>query len=238
MKTIKFLIALVLFAAGQTFAAKTEDRPVSGFHAVDVSGSYDVYITQGNTETVKIEAPNDVIKLVLTEVKNGTLRIYSKENTSWRNIFKNHNIFNNKKVVVYVTVKNIDGISLSGSGHVTFKDGLNANGNMHLQLSGSGSVQGKLTTKDLDAGISGSGSLKLSGSGENQNVHVSGSGSYSARDFKSANVNASVSGSGGATVYASNSLNAHVSGSGGVHYGGNPKNISKSKSGSGSINQF
>lgn len=235
MKTIKILMALVLFAAVQAFAADTENRPVSGFHAVDISGSYDVYINQGNTEAVRVEAPGDIIKLVLTEVKNGTLRIYNKENTNWRNIFNHNNIFNNKKVVVYVTVKNIDGISLSGSGHVNFKDGLNANGNMHLQLSGSGNVQGKLTAKDLDAGISGSGSLKLSGSSENQNVHVSGSGSYSARDFTSANVNVSVSGSGGATVYASNSLNAHVSGSGGVHYSGSPKNVSKSKSGSGSI---
>jgi hypothetical protein len=47
-----------------------------------------------------------------------------------------------------------------------------------------------------------------------------------------------VSGSGNAAVYVSNSLNAHVSGSGGVHYGGNPKNVSKSKSGSGSINHW
>lgn len=238
MRTIKIFIALLMFIdIGQTYASNVENRPVSGFHAVDVSGSYDVYITQGNAEAVKVEAPGDIIKLVLTEVKNGTLRIYNKENTNWRNIFNHHNIFNNKKVVVYVTVKNIDGISLSGSGHVTFKDGLKTS-NMRLQLSGSGNVQGKLTAKDLDAGISGSGSLKLSGSGENQNVHVSGSGNYSARDFNSANVNVSVSGSGNAAVYVSNSLNAHVSGSGGVHYGGNPKNVSKSKSGSGSINHW
>ncbi|HWZ34591.1 MAG TPA: head GIN domain-containing protein [Mucilaginibacter sp.] len=231
MKTIKILIALVLFAAGQTFAANIEDRHLSGFHAVDAAGPFDVYITQGNTETVKVDAPDDVIKNVLTDVRSGTLRIYTKEHFSWKNIF------NNKKVVIYITVKSIDNINLTGSGNVTFKDGLNAT-DMRLHVSGSGNIQGKLTAKALDASISGSGNLKLSGAAENQNVGVSGSGNYSARDLNSANANVSVSGSGNASVYASTGLNAHVSGSGGVHYGGNPKNVSKSKSGSGSISSW
>lgn len=231
MKTIKILVALVLFAAGQAFA-NTEDRPVSNFHAIESSGSFDVYITQGNTEAVKVDAPEDVIGKILTEVKDGTLRIYTKEKFSWKNIF------NNKKVSIYVTVKSVDAISLSGSGNVNFKDGLTARGDMHLHISGSGNVQGKLTAKSLDASVSGSGNLRLSGSAENQNASVSGSGNYSARDFTSANVNVSVSGSGNAAVYASESINARVSGSGGVHYGGNPKNVSKSKSGSGSINSW
>ena len=38
---------------------KTEDRHLSGFHAVDVGGSFDVYITQGSTESVKVEAPEE-----------------------------------------------------------------------------------------------------------------------------------------------------------------------------------
>jgi len=232
MKTLKILAAVMLLFAAQTFAASTEDRPVSGFHAVDAAGSFDVYITQGNTEAVKVEAPDDVIKNVMTEVKNGTLRIYNKQQMSWKNIF------NNKKVVVYVTLKTVDGVSLSGSGNVTFKDGLNAAGNMRVQVSGSGNMQGKLTAKALDAGVSGSGNLKLSGGAENQNINVSGSGNYSARDFTSANVNVSVSGSGNAAVYASESINAHVSGSGDVRYGGNPKNVAKSKSGSGSVSSF
>lgn len=232
MKTLKILVALVLLCAVQTFAADTEDRPVSGFHAVESSGSFDVFITQGSTESVKVEAPDDVIKSVLTEVKDGTLRIYTKEKFNWKNIF------NNKKVLVYVTVKNIDAISLSGSGSVAFKDGLNANGNARIHVSGSGSIQGKLTAKALDASVSGSGSLKLAGSAQDQNVSVSGSGGYSAREFNSANVNVSVSGSGSASVFASETLNAHVSGSGGVHYGGNPKNVSKSKSGSGSVSAW
>jgi phage baseplate assembly protein gpV len=232
MKTIKILVALILLGAGQTFAAATEDRPVSGFHAVESSGSFYVYITQGSTESVKVEAPDDVIKNVLTEVKDGTLHIYTKEKFTWKNLF------NNKKVSVYVTVKNIDAISLSGSGSVTFKDGINTSGNASVHVSGSGNISGKLTAKALDASVSGSGNLKLSGSAHDQNVSVSGSGGYSARDFTSSNVSVSVSGSGSASVYASENLNAHVSGSGGVHYGGNPKNIAKSKSGSGSVSAW
>jgi hypothetical protein len=232
MKTIKIFMALLLFIGiGHTYAATVEDRHLSGFHAVDASGSFDVYITQGNTESVKVEAPDDVINNVLTEVSGGTLRIYSKDRFNW------HNIFNNKKVTVYVTLKSIDAVKLSGAGNVTFKDGLNAP-EMLLRVSGSGNMQGRLTTKALDASISGSGNLKLSGSTEEQTVSVSGSGNYSARDFTSASAKASVSGSGNASVYASTSIAAHVSGSGGVRYGGDPKSVTKSTSGSGSVERF
>ncbi|WP_214072287.1 head GIN domain-containing protein [Mucilaginibacter sp. dw_454] len=234
MKTIKIFIALLLFiGVGQTYAANIEDRHLSGFHAIDESGSFDVYITQGNTESVKVEAPADVIKEVLTDVRGGTLNIHSKNHvmSGW------HNIFNNKKVVIYVTVKNIDGITVTGSGDIYFKEGLNAE-NIRLKVTGSGDVQGKLNAKNLSASITGSGDVKLSGRADNQDVDISGSGDYTARDFTVNNTKISITGSGDASVIANSSLAAHVSGSGDIHYGGNPKNISKNKSGSGDIERF
>src|SRR5579863_2634495 len=54
---------------------KTEDRHLSGFHAIEVGGPYDVTLTQGNTESVRVEAPEDVISHVTTEVENGVLKI-------------------------------------------------------------------------------------------------------------------------------------------------------------------
>jgi hypothetical protein len=233
MKTIKIVIALLMFIGiGQTYAANIEDRHLSGFHAVDASGSFDVYVTQGNSESVKVEAPADVIKEVLTDVSGGTLNIHSKNHRgSWKDIFSN------KKVVIYVTVKAIDEIAVTGSGDVYFKEGLSA-GNIRLEVTGSGDVSGRLNAKNLSASVTGSGDVKLSGHAENQDVDVTGSGDYTARDFIVNNTKVSVTGSGDAFVVANSSLAAHASGSGDVHYGGNPKNISKSTSGSGDIERF
>ncbi|MFD2874326.1 head GIN domain-containing protein [Mucilaginibacter ximonensis] len=232
MKTIKILVALVLFAAGQTFAANIEDRHLSGFHAIDAAASFDVYITQGRTESVKVEAPADVIKEVLTDVRGGTLNIHTKNHFGgWGNIF------NHKKVVVYVTVTSIDDINLTGSGDIYFKDGLNT-GNINIQITGSGDIQGKLTARVLNAGISGSGDLKLWGRAETQKVEISGSGDYTARDLNTATTTVSISGSGDASVYASATLNAQITGSGDITYGGNPKRVAKAKSGSGDISSW
>ena len=233
MKLIKNFIALVLITGTtQTFAksiASIEDRHLTGFHAVNVSGSFDVIITQGSTESVKVEAPADVIREVLTEVKGGTLNIHNKDHVSWGNIF------GNKKVVVYVSIREVTGVSLTGSGDVSFKGGINAN-NLRIQLTGSGDLGGKVNTKYLEGSVTGSGDVKLSGHADDQRVSVTGSGDYTAGDLTTTNTIVSVGGSGDASVNASESIKASVTGSGDIHYSGHPKNVAKSKTGSGDIN--
>src|SRR3569833_2344164 len=76
MKLItRYLLALLL-ATGTAYIVaapkaaaqqRTEDRHLSGFHAVDVGGPFDVRITQGNTESVKVEAPDEVMSHITTE---------------------------------------------------------------------------------------------------------------------------------------------------------------------------
>jgi len=237
MKLIKiFVAAMLLTVTGNAFAKaivsnETEDRHLTGFHAVDVSGSFDVYIVQGATESVKVDAPQDVIHNILTDVKGGTLNIHTKDHFNW------HNLFGNKKMVVYVTLKEITGIALTGSGDVYFKEGLTAN-NLTLHLTGSGDVSGKLTAKTLESSITGSGDIKISGHADNSKISVTGSGDYSARSLTTTKTVAHVGGSGDADVNASESLEASVTGSGDVRYAGNPKNVSKSKTGSGEISKI
>lgn len=232
MKLIKFFVAAVLLTvAGNTFAKtyfETEDRHLTGFNAVNVSGSFDVYITQGTTESVKVEAPADIIKNIVTEVKNGTLVIRTREHFSF------NNIFGNKKMVVYVSIKNCNAISLTGSGDVYFKEGIAAD-NLSLSLTGSGDVSGKVTVKNLSSSITGSGDLRVSGRAENSKVTVTGSGDFTGRDLATNTTVVFVGGSGDASVNANSTLKASVTGSGDIHYSGHPKNISKSTAGSGDI---
>jgi hypothetical protein len=229
MKLSKTFIALLLIAGSTTFAkANNEDRHLSGFHAVNVAGSFDVLIKQGSKESVVVDAPADVINYVVTAVENGTLKIYTKENSGWKNLFSN------KKVIVYVTLKTVDAISLTGSGDVSFKNGVSAN-SLKLSLTGSGDVEGKVTAKNLEANITGSGDVKVWGHADNSKVNLTGSGDYSGSELTTNNTIASVGGSGDVSVHASGSLQARVAGSGDIHYSGNPKDVVKTKSGSGDI---
>jgi len=223
-------VAYTLAAPKAMAQQRTEDRHLSGFHALDVGGPFDVKLTQGSTESVKVEAPEDVISKVTTEVVDGTLKVYNKHNE----MFHFGDIFRHKKILVYVTVKDINSVVVSGSGDVKFTEGLHAE-KMNVHVSGSGDVDGALDVKTLEASISGSGDVKLSGHAETSAVRVSGSGDYSARGLITSNTDVHVSGSGDARIYASNKVDASVSGSGDISYGGHPKNVYKSKSGSGDI---
>lgn len=237
MKLTKLFTALLFITvAGQAFAKPdfknndTQDRHLSGFHAIEVSGSFDVYIVQGTTESVKIDAPASAISHIATEVSGGTLKIYSKDHFSWGNLFSG----GHKKIVIYVSVKDVNKIALTGSGDVYFKDGINAYA-LHLAVTGSGNLSGKINAKTLESAVTGSGNVKISGHADNSKVTVTGSGNYSGRDVTTTNTVVHVGGSGNASVNATGSLEASVTGSGDVRYSGNPKNISRSKTGSGDI---
>jgi hypothetical protein len=235
--TRSLLACLLVTGLAYTFAApaasaqqKIEDRHLSGFHAVDVGGPFDVKLTQGSTESVRVEAPADLMSHITTEVSDGVLKIYNKHN----DMFHWGDLFHHKKVLVYVTAKDVNSIVVSGSGDVTFREGIHGD-KMNLHVSGSGDLDGQLEVKTLETSISGSGDVKLSGHAETSQVRVSGSGDYRAGGLHTSNTDVHVSGSGDASIYASNRVDASVSGSGDIRYSGSPKNVYKSKSGSGDI---
>jgi ribosomal silencing factor RsfS len=97
----------------------TEDRHLSGFNSVSVAGSFDVVITQGSTESVKVQAPSDIINRIITEVEGSTLKIYTKNDNDWHLVDGGH-----KKIMIYVSIKDVNAVSLSGSGDVSFREGL------------------------------------------------------------------------------------------------------------------
>ncbi len=238
----KILLAAILLSAPvftyakahpseETPISKIEDRHLSGFNALDLAGSFDVYVTQGSTESVKVEAPENIIDHIITEVNGGVLKVYNKNDNGfhWGDLFGNH-----KKIAVYVVVKDVNSIGLTGSGDVFFKEGIHTN-TLRLRVSGSGDMSGTVDAKTVETSISGSGDVKLSGRADNSTVSVGGSGDYSGRNLVTINTAVRVSGSGDASVNASGRVDASVSGSGDIRYTGSPKSISSSKSGSGDI---
>jgi hypothetical protein len=209
------------------------DRHLSGFNAVNVAGSFDVKIAQTGTESVKVDAPAEVMDHIITEVNNGVLKIYNKHDSwNWGDWWGHH-----KKIIIYVTVKDINSVYISGSGDVAFKDGLSAN-SLKLKISGSGDMNGKIDVKMLESSITGSGDMTLSGRAESSTVDLVGSGDYTAAKLLTLSTAVRVSGSGDAEVNASDKIDAALHGSGDIHYTGAAHNVSSSKTGSGDISRF
>ncbi|MEB0277529.1 MULTISPECIES: head GIN domain-containing protein [unclassified Mucilaginibacter] len=232
MRTLKtLLVATALVVTAGLAKADTQDRHLTGFTSVAVAGSYDVFITQGSSESVKVDAPANIIDKIITEVKGGVLVIHTKEGTNW------NWDSGNKKMIVYVSIKDISAVSLAGSGDVVFKDGLRAS-SLKIKLTGSGDISGKVDVKNLESSIGGSGDITLSGRADNSTVSVVGSGDFTGQNLVTTNTQVKVAGSGDARVNANDKIDASVVGSGDVHYTGSAKNISSSKAGSGSVSRM
>lgn len=221
---------------------------IQNFSSIRIQGDFEVLLTQGSTESIKIEGPAYIVNDMVVERSGQELNIklnrsiWPWKSNSWYKKSREEWNWNNgdrerKKVTVYITAKNLDGISMSGSGHIYFKDGLTT-GNLRLHVSGSGHIEGQVQANDITSKISGNGNINLAGNAESSDVRISGSGSFSAAKLVTSNSKVHISGSGHANVNANKALTASISGSAHVGYTGNVTSINTSKSGSGSITRM
>src|SRR6478609_2336495 len=109
---VVFLIISGLASFGQEamFNDKNaEVRNVTGFNAIKISGSIEVYITQGNSEAVAVSASEEKFRdKIKAEVVKGTLNIYyDGDRISFTST--------NKRLKAYVSFKNIDALDVSGA---------------------------------------------------------------------------------------------------------------------------
>jgi len=203
----------------------TETRAVSNFDSIDLSGSGEVIVTQGGSESLTIETDDNVMEHIKAEVVGGTLELGYEEG---------FNLIDHTQLIFTVGVDDLDSLKISGSGDIE-SDNIETT-RLDASISGSGDIQiTAMSADEVTAKISGSGEIDLAGDAAAQDVTISGSGKYLAGDLCSASVKVKISGSGDATVCATEELDSNISGSGSVSYYGRPS-ISTSGSGSGKIN--
>ncbi|MHC1783092.1 MAG: head GIN domain-containing protein [Anaerolineaceae bacterium] len=203
-----------------------ETRQVSGFDSIDMSGSGDIIITQGDQEGVKIEAEENLMPYIRTEVRGHTLHIYIDHTDLLT-------INTSRPMRFYVSMKDVAGLDLSGSGSIS-SDQISTN-DLDIKISGSGDVEiDNLKADSVTLDISGSGKCNFKGLAASQNIDISGSGRCDNSELKSRDVKIDVSGSGNITVNAEDTLDVNISGSGDITYSGNPK-VTQDISGSGKL---
>ena len=205
----------------------TQERHPDQFDGVRSSGSIDVEVMNSNSQQVKVEADDNIMPYVITNVENGMLNVHLRSNQMYHNI----------NVKVYVSAPILRRLYVSGSGSITSKSTLIDTDGIEFKVSGSGDINSLADAPVITAEVSGSGTLKLAGRTKDFNCSVGGSGDLKCKELLSENTIANVSGSGTAHVFASVSLDAKASGSGDIYYSGNPASPQIHKSGSGSVRE-
>ncbi|HEY0656383.1 MAG TPA: head GIN domain-containing protein [Chryseosolibacter sp.] len=204
------LLTMVMFSIAAVSQTR-ETRKVDTFTKISFRVPGKLYLRQGSPQKVEIEGKKDILQEIETEVEGSRL-VIGKEgkwfNWDWDG---------DEKVNVYITVANIEGLSVSGSGDLIGETKITAD-DLDLNVSGSGSLRVDIDARgDVEADVSGSGDLELKGKCRTFESDVSGSGSVKIDAAIAETADFGVSGSG--KIYASGSsenVKTSISGSGKV----------------------
>lgn len=205
---------------------KKETRSVSGYTGISSSGSWDVMVAYGESNTISIEGDENLLDYIETKVEDGVLKIRSQ----------NVNLRSRNKITVYVSLTKLSSVTLSGSGSIIGEGNYSSEGKTEFKTSGSGRIQmgfGKLDK--VYARVSGSGNIKLKGTANSVETHISGSGGADCRNVISDDATVQISGSGNVQVNANRRIEARISGSGNATYYGAARDVSTHVSGSGRL---
>ena len=229
---ITALYVLLLFTGMQLVVAQTsQKRDVSAFSEISLRVSANVHLQQGSTQSVEVKGKEESLQKLITEVNDRKLVIKFPNDSYF-------NKWNPGPIDVYITVPQIDGLSISGSGSIT-SEGKIESRILDLAISGSGDIKlGDLRAEKVSSALSGSGNIHLTG---NQNaadlkIMISGSGNVKGIDFPVENVDIKISGSGNCWVNSVKKLTVRLAGSGNVVYRGNPS-IDSNIAGSGKVKE-
>ncbi len=224
----------------------SESRILDFFDKIELRGSFDLHLSQSESDDFSfvIEADDNILPLIDTRVNNQDRLIVDLDDCIRRN----------EPIVLFVSVPNIEEISLKGSGDVfaattwdfnSLKLEIDGSGNVdvdslyvnfaEINIEGSGDVRmNYIDALTINTEIRGSGNIDLAGFTNDFNVEIDGSGDVDALNLITETCDIDISGSGDCEITVTDELDIIIRGSGSVYYRGNPV-ISSSISGSGDI---
>jgi hypothetical protein len=195
-----------------------QERNVSAFQDVDVSGAVDLYVSQGELKPVKIETDANLHQYLEIKQEGNRLIIRTR---------KGYNLDPTDKVKVYTTSPTYTSIDASGACDIK--------GQTKISGSGAGSILMDIEVPQVRAELSGAGTITLSGKTKDFSCELTGAANAKCFGLMTENTKIDISGAGDAEVFASIKLDAEVSGAGEVKYKGSATDISQRVSGAGSV---
>ncbi len=159
--------------------SKTETRSVRGFTKIDAGGAIAVEVSVGKDFAVEVQADDNLLSNIKTEVSGDTLKIYSSDRISPKTPVK-----------IVVSMPEIENFEVSGASNGKISN-VKAD-DLKLKASGASKIKIEGTAKDLNADLSGASSLEAENlKAENAQVEVSGASQATVSAFNELNVDAS-----------------------------------------------
>ncbi|NSW93548.1 MAG: DUF2807 domain-containing protein [Bacteroidales bacterium] len=200
-----------------------KERQAGNFDGIRVSSGIDVYLSQGDKESIVVEADENLHGYIVTENKGGILNVYSRANIREAAMKR-----------VYVTMRDLNSLTTSSAGDIIGE--MPVRGEIiELSASSAGNIKLELTAREVRVNISSSGDVTLAGETEFLGASLSSAGDLNAYNLKAKEANISASSAGDASIYVTERLTARASSAGDINYKGNPGFIDAHSSSAGSI---
>lgn len=164
---------------------KSEKRDVSGFMEIEASGAVTLEIVSQKDFSVEVEADDNLLSLIKTEVSGDVLKISSKDKISPKT-----------KILVKVSMPELDSLNVSGASAATATN-LKAD-LLKLEASGASKIKVEGQANILESNASGASGIDAEGlKVENADVEASGASNTTVSATNELKANAS----GASTIY-------------------------------------
>ncbi|QLG44035.1 head GIN domain-containing protein [Costertonia aggregata] len=194
------------------------------FTIITASEGLQVYVTQAKDFNIEVEADENIIDLIGTDIRDGRLKVHAIENIG------------NATKKVYVSLPDITAIKASSGAQLTSENTIKSN-NLEVDGSSGAILNAEFIASEVDIEASSGANLSVSGTADKAEVDVSSGGNINAKELEVKTCRADASSGGNIKIHVSKSLTADASSGGSISYLGEP-NVETKKSVSGSVHKY
>ncbi len=203
----------------------TEDRKISAFSKLVVHGVFNLYLSQGDQEALRIEADEETLGKIIIENTGDRLLIELEEGFE---------LFDREQINIYLTITDIDSFEFEGVGNIKTETILRLT-DLDIKGDGVGNTKLELEADRIDAEFNLVGNVTLSGNVETINLKNNGLGNVNASDLKAQYMTLNSNGIGNVEVYCEKEISITANGIGKVTYDGNPEVKNLNRNGIGKV---
>jgi Putative auto-transporter adhesin, head GIN domain len=186
----------------------------ANFTGISVSSGIQLYLTQGNEESIAVSASDQKhLDRLITEVVNGTLKIYyENKGITWKSGGK-------ANLKAYVSFKTLEKLNISAGSDVNVNGSIKAD-KLDMTVSSGAVFTGAINAKELVTEVNSGAMMKITGNADKFTIVASSGADFKGYDFAVDFCDAAVSSGGAVHITINKELTAKASSGGDIHYKG------------------
>ncbi|MGB5553483.1 MAG: head GIN domain-containing protein [Flavobacteriaceae bacterium] len=203
----------------------TDTREITDdFTEVLASEGLQVFVTQADAFEISVEADENVIDLIGTDIRNGQLKVHTIENIGRAT----------KKI--YISMPDITALQSSSGAHLTSEGTIKEN-SLEIDASSGSLMSIAINVNDLDLEAGSGANLEISGNADNSRIDAGSGANINAKKLMAKSCTAEASSGANIRINVSEQLTADANSGGNIAYEGEAK-VTTKKSVSGSVHKY